>query len=201
MAACMWFGWGKTRLATSTVFGSLLTLAVSAEEPQRAQVEEARKATAELVAQVRGELLKAIETGDPLRAIVACKYTVPEISSAVSREYGARVTRVTLRPRNPALGWADAWEQSALMSFEQRVARGEKPDGMEHADIVSEPSGRFVRYVRALPLVPICAHCHGPADQMTEAIRSQLANDYPHDRAIGTAPGQVRGAVAFNKPL
>ncbi|MCK7534381.1 MAG: hypothetical protein MZV63_26870 [Marinilabiliales bacterium] len=31
---------------------------------------------------VRGELLKAIEASGPLRAIVVCKYTVPEIASA-----------------------------------------------------------------------------------------------------------------------
>ena len=194
-------GWRKARFSMAAVLGTMLTLAVSGEEPQRAQVEEARKATADLVAQIRSELLKAIETSGPLRAIVVCRYTVPEISSAVSRKYGARVTRVSLRPRNPALGWADAWEQSALLSFEQRVAKGEKPDGMEHTEIVTEPSGRFFRYARALPLAPICLHCHGPVDQISEAIRSQLANDYPHDRAIGTAVGQVRGAVIFKKPL
>ena len=82
-----------------------------AEEVPRAALEEARKAATELVGSVRGELVKAIEASGPLRAIVVCKYTVPEIASAVSRKYGARVTRVTLTPRNPVLGWGDAWEQ------------------------------------------------------------------------------------------
>lgn len=176
-------------------------LAADSEEPPRAALEEARKASTELVTSVRSELLKAIEASGPLRAIVVCKYTVPEISSAISRKYGARVTRVSLTPRNPSLGWGDAWEQKALMSFDERVARGEKAEGLEHAEVVNEPSGKYLRYMRALPVLPICVHCHGTAEQISEPIRAQLALEYPHDKAVGIAVGKVRGAVTFKKPL
>jgi hypothetical protein len=171
------------------------------EEPPRAALEDARKAAAELVNSVRGELLKAIEASGPLRAIVVCKYTVPEIASAVSRRYGARVTRVSLTPRNPALGWGDAWEQKVLMGFDERVAKGEKPDAMEHYEVVTEPAGRFLRYMRVLPMQPACMHCHGPVEQISEPIRAQLAHDYPFDKATGVALGKVRGAVTYKKPL
>jgi hypothetical protein len=177
-----------------------VTGASAADEASRPQLEEARRATTELLGQIRSELVRAIESSGPLRAIVVCKYTVPEISAAVSRKYGARVTRVSLRPRSPALGWADPWEQKALLAFEQRAARGEKADGLELFEVVDEPAGRFVRYARALPLVPLCTHCHGPVEHISEAIRSTLAIDYPHDRAFGTEVGQVRGAVVFKKP-
>jgi len=172
-----------------------------AEEVPRAALEEARKATTELVGSVRGELVKAIEASGPLRAIVVCKYTVPEIASAVSRKYGARVTRVTLTPRNPVLGWGDAWEQKVLMSFDDRVARGEKAEGLEHHEVVVEPHGKFVRYMRALPMLPICNHCHGLPEQISESVRNEIHHDYPHDRAQGIGVGKVRGAVTFKKPL
>lgn len=171
------------------------------EEPPRAALEDARKAATELVNSVRGELLKAIEASGPLRAIVVCKYTVPEISSAVSRKYGARVSRVSLTPRNLALGGGDAWEQKVLMAFDERAAKGEKPDAMEHYEVVNEPAGKFLRYMRALPMAPVCAACHGPVDQIAESIRAQLAHDYPHDRAVNIAVGKVRGAVTYKKPL
>jgi hypothetical protein len=171
------------------------------EEPPRQALEDARKASTELVLSVRGELLKAIEASGPLRAIVVCKYTVPEIASSVSRKYGARVTRVSLTPRNPSLGWGDAWEQKVLMAFDERVAKGEKAEGMEHFEVVAEPSGKFLRYMRALPTLPACMHCHGPADQISESIRSQLSHDYPHDKATGITLGKVRGAVTYKKPL
>jgi Protein of unknown function (DUF3365) len=184
--------------------GLLATLSsaqASKEEPPRAALEEARKAAGELVTAVRGELVKAIEASGPLRAIVVCKYTVPEIASAVSRKYGARVTRVSLTPRNPSLGWGDAWEQKVLMGFDERVAKGDKAEGMEHAEVVAEPSGRFMRYMRVLPMQPVCMSCHGGPEQISESIRNQLSHDYPHDKAVGLAVGMVRGAVTYKKPL
>ena len=183
---------------------ALLSLACPAaigEDVPRAPLEEARKAATELTAGVRSELLKAIDASGPLRAIVVCKYTVPEIASAVSRKYGARVTRVSLTPRNPSLGWGDAWEQTVLMDFDTRVARGEKAESLEHAEVTVEPSGKFLRYMKALPMVSACIHCHGPVEQISEPIRMQLAHDYPHDRATGLVVGKVRGAVTFKKPL
>ena len=175
--------------------------AAAGDEPPRPALEDARKASTELVTAVRSELLKAIEASGPLRAIVVCKYTVPEIASAVSRRYGARVTRVSLTPRNPSLGWGDAWEQGVLMSFDERVAKGEKGEGMEHFEVVAEPSGKFLRYMRVLPMQPACLHCHGPVEQISESIRSQLNHDYPHDKALGLVVGKVRGPVTYKKPL
>lgn len=192
------------KLIAATLLAALTGQVAAAghdEAARQAALEEARKASTELVTSVRGELLKAIEASGPLRAIVVCKYTVPEIASAVSRKYGARVTRVSLSPRNPSLGWGDAWEQKVLMGFDERVAKGEKADGMEHHEVVQEPAGKFMRYMRVLPMQPACMHCHGPADQISESIRSQLAHDYPFDRAIGVALGKVRGAVTFKKPI
>lgn len=171
------------------------------EEPPRAALDDARRATTELVTSVRGELLKAIEASGPLRAIVVCKYTVPEIASTVSRKYGARVTRVSLTPRNPALGWGDAFEQKVLMAFDDRLTKGEKPDAMEHYEVTSEPTGKFLRYMRVLPMQPVCMACHGPAEAISESIRNQLAHDYPHDKALNVQVGRARGAVTYKKPL
>ncbi len=190
--------------SSSILTALLLALAAGhglAEEPPKAALDEARRAATELVTATRGELVKAIEQSGPLRAIVVCKYTVPEIASAVSRKYGARVTRVSLTPRNPSLGWGDAWEQKVLMDFDERVARGEKPEALEAVEVVTEPSGRFLRYMKALPMQQPCMHCHGPAEQISESVRMQLAHDYPFDKATGVALGKVRGAVTFKKPL
>jgi hypothetical protein len=189
------------RVLVGAAFLGLVAPVCASDEPPRAALDEARKVSGELVSQVRSELLKAIEASGPLRAIVVCKYTVPEIASAVSRRTGARVTRVSLTPRNPALGWADAWEQKVLMDFDERVARGEKAEALEHAEVTTEPAGRFLRYMKALPMQPACMNCHGPVEQMSESIRTQLGQDYPHDHAVGLQLGRVRGAVTYKKPL
>jgi len=169
------------------------------EDDPRKLLDDTRKVSADLISQVRGELTKAIEFSGPLRAIIVCKYSVPEISSSLSRKTGWKVSRVSLKPRNPALGAPDMWEQRVLSDFERRAEKGEKTDDMEFGEIVTEPMGRYFRYMKALPVVPLCMNCHG--DKMSEAVRSQLATEYPHDKATGYQLGQVRGAVTIKRPL
>jgi hypothetical protein len=188
------------RHAATAVLTDLAAVTIAAEAP-KAAVEHARRAPAESVDRVRSELVEAIEASGPLRAIVVCKYTVPEIASAISRKDDARVTRVSPTPRSPPLGWGDAWERKVSMDFDERVARGEKAEGMEPVEITREPLGEFLRDMRVLPMQPACVHCHGPSGQITESVRSQLAHDDPRDRATGLALGKVRGAMTDQKPL
>ena len=163
--------------------------------------EESRKVADALVTQVRGELTRALESSGPLRAVVVCKYSMPEISSNLSRKHGWRISRVSLKARNPALGMPDTWEQRVLQHFDQQVSRGEKAGALEHGEVVSEPAGKYFRYMRALVMGPLCQACHGTPDQISEAIRAQLALEYPSDTAIGYRLGQVRGAVTIKRPL
>jgi hypothetical protein len=185
-----------------TLAGAAWTQQAAAPRIDEAQLlEESRKVALDLVTQVRGELTRALEFSGPLRAIVVCKYSVPEITSNLSRSTGWRVTRVTLRPRNPALGSADAWEQKVLIDFERRVEHGEHADDLEYREVVTEPQGRFFRYMKALPVGLLCVSCHGPPDRISEAVKAQIGLDYKGDKAVSYLPGQVRGAVSIKRPL
>lgn len=190
-----------TRLLPVLVLGIACVAAHAGNEDVAKLREESRKLTGQLLQQIRGELVREMERTGPIRSVIVCKYSVPELTSALSRQTGARVTRVSLRPRNPSLGAADTWEQSVLLDFDKRVARGEKAENLEYFEVVSEPQGRFFRYMRAIPMAPVCSGCHGPADGISEGVKAQLATEYPHDRATGFLPGQVRGAVVVKKPL
>lgn len=164
-------------------------------------VEQSRKVSTQLILQIGGEMRKEVEATGPMRAVMVCKYTAPEVASSISRMNGMRVSRVSLKPRNPALGYPDPWEQNVLVEFERRAAKGEKTDAMEFAEAVSEPTGIFLRYMKAIPTGKVCLACHGPVEQMSEAVKAQIANEYPHDRAVGFAEGSIRGAVTVKKPL
>ena len=184
----------------------LLTLATAAfgaahDDALRAFVEQSRKVSGELIRQIGGEMRKEVETTGPMRAVMVCKYTAPEVASSLSRLNGMRVTRVSLRARNPALGYPDAWEQNVLMEFDRRAARGEKTDAIEHAEVVNEPSGRYLRYMKAIPTGKVCLACHGPTEQISDAVKAQIASEYPHDRAVGFVEGSIRGAVSVKKAL
>jgi hypothetical protein len=180
---------------------AFLTIPALAADAARTLVDEGRTLATQIVSQVRGELVKELERTGPLRAITVCKYSVPEITSSMSRQTGMRVTRVSLRPRNKALGDPDAWEQKVLLDFEKRAAKGEKIEGLEYHELVDEPAGRYFRYMKAIAMAQPCMACHGPLNQISEGVRAQLAAEYPLDRAIDYQLGQVRGAVSVKKLL
>jgi hypothetical protein len=130
-----------------------------------------------------------------------CRNIAPELAGQLSRETGWRVARVSLRTRNPLLGTPDAWEQRVLAEFDRRAAAGEKPEALEIGEIVDEPAGRYYRYVKAIPVGSLCVTCHGPRDQLAPSIVEQLGKEYPHDRAVGYTPGQVRGGVTVKRRI
>lgn len=183
----------------------LLAAGGEASVPARAgeaatMIEQAREWTSQLQTQIRGDVVKELETGGPLRSLIVCKYSAPEVTSVLSRRHGARITRVSLRPRNPATGMADAWEQKTLQEFEARVARGDPGDRLEYGELVSEPAGRFYRYARAITVLAPCLVCHGSEAQLSPAVRAMLGDEYPKDAARGYAVGQVIGAVSVKMP-
>lgn len=175
--------------------------AAGAEPAVPALVEESRGLANRIVNQVRDELVRELERTGPIRAITVCKYSVPEITSNLSRQTGQRVTRVALRPRNRALAEPDAWEQQVLLAFEKRIAKGEKADALEFHEIVVEPAGRAFRYMKSIAVSQPCMACHGPVGQLSEGVRAQLQLDYPSDKAVEYQVGQLRGAISVKKPL
>jgi cytochrome c551/c552 len=176
--------------------------ALRAEGPEVRQLaDESRRVADQIVQQTQHELTRAMEVSGPLRAIIVSKYSMPEISSSLSRKTGWKVSLVALKPRNPALGMPDAWERKVLREFEARLARGEKPETVERSEIVSENGTRYFRFMKALPVTALCMNCHGPAEQLGPAVKALLAVEYPHDRAIGYRLGQVRGAATVKRPL
>ena len=174
--------------------------AQSADELRR-YLEDGRKVAAQFVRELGGELRRELEATGPLRSIIVCKFSAPEVASSLSRMTGWRVSRVSLRARNPALGQPDAWEHRVLVDFDRRAQGGEKPEAIEFAEVVTEPGGVFYRYMKALPVDRPCLQCHGPADSLSVSVKERLASDYPFDKATGYSLGQIRGAVTIKRPL
>jgi hypothetical protein len=162
---------------------------------------DARKVAAGMQASLASKLLGELQAKGPEAAIGVCTTLAPEVAAGISRTQGWRVTRVSLRTRNPVLGSPDAWEQGVLAEFDARAARGERPEAIEHAEIVREPQGRYFRYLKALPVAPLCVSCHGGPESIPPGVKARLAAEYPHDRATGYRPGELRGAISIKRPL
>lgn len=145
--------------------------------------------------------MKAIKEGGPESAIKVCKDIAPAMAGDISRQNGWKLTRVSLKVRNPLLGTADQWEQKTLMQYEDRLAKGENPEAMETAEIVNEPNGKYFRYMKAIVLQQGCVACHGSADKIPSAVKARLGEDYPHDKATGYLPGQLCGGVSIKREI
>lgn len=163
--------------------------------------EESRAVVMPFMKQLMAENQKAVSEGGPESAIRVCKDVAPKIASNLSRQHGWKLTRVSLKVRNPLLGTPDIWEQNTLKQFEKRLAAGEKPETLEAAEIVDEPAGKSFRYMKGIVLQPGCVVCHGTPEQIPDNVKARLAEDYPHDRATGYAPGQLRGGISIKRPL
>ncbi|MBL8448030.1 MAG: DUF3365 domain-containing protein [Zoogloeaceae bacterium] len=190
-----------TRSALSLMAGLGLASATLAADDLANLTADARDVTGQLLRQISGELKREYQLSGSLRSVVVCKYTAPEVSSALSRKNGVVVKRVSLRVRNPSLGSPDPWEQKVLEAFDRRRAAGESGEQIEFGEIVQEPVGRYYRYMKAIPMAEFCVACHGTREAISPATLAQIASEYPHDQAIGYAVGELRGAVTYKKPL
>ena len=186
-------------------FGTVVLLALcpmmaAAQDPDTL-LEGSRETAVQLMQQLGAQLRAELAKGGPDAAVAVCKIIAPELAGRVSREKGRRVSRVSLKTRNPLLGAPDAWEQRVLEKFDRRAAAGEKAETLEVSEVVQEPAGRYYRYMKAIPVQPFCLTCRGTAETIPAAVRERLRTEYPHDQATGYSAGQVRGAVTVKQPL
>lgn len=180
---------------------AFITVAPALAQQESKLLEETRKTVMTLPPKLVATLQAEIQKGGPAAAIGVCRTLAPQAVGEMSNRTGWRITRVSLKPRNPLLGTPDAWEREQLQDFDRRAAAGDNPAALEKGEIVTEGDARYFRYVKALPVQPLCLSCHGPADRITDDVRQRLDADYPHDRATGYSEGQIRGAISVKRPL
>ena len=161
----------------------------------------AKKAVAGLGQDLLAALQKEMASGGPAGAVGVCSDLAPSIAGRISRETGWRVTRVSSKVRNPLLGMPDAWEQKVLQDFQARAAKGEDIDKMSYSEVVTEPDGKFYRFMKAVAIKQPCLACHGTEGQIAPPVLAILKERYPHDAATGYKLGDLRGAISVKAPI
>lgn len=163
--------------------------------------EESRAVVGPFMQQLMAENKKAVTEGGPESAVKVCKDIAPKMAGDLSRQQGWKLTRVSNKVRNPLLGTPDEWEQKALKKLEKQLAKGAKPETLEVAQIVKEPNGKYLRYMKGIVLQSGCVACHGSESEISPATKARLSEDYPHDQATGYKPGELRGGVSIKRRL
>ena len=181
---------GRRRLFVLMGAALLAAPIPAAEDPLLAQ---SRDIARDFGDRLRAALQAAMVTGGPAGAVDICKEVAPQIASELSRTTGAQVGRTSLRVRNPR-NLATAWQADVLQTFEAQAAA----DPAAAPEYFERLGDGEVRYMKAIPAAGLCLACHGTA--LPEDVRGMLAELYPHDRAVGYEPGDVRGAFSIVWP-
>lgn len=181
------------------LLAALLSAPSWAQSP--ADIAELRTVAANLGGQLASELKKEASTNGAEAAVPVCRDKAPALAGELSRQTGWRITRVSLKPRNSLLGSPDIWEQQGLAQLQSRLSAGEKPETLELAEIVQEPNGRYLRYLKGAVTQQLCVSCHGTEKDIMPNLQAKISQIYPKDQATGFSVGQLRGAISIKKPL
>jgi hypothetical protein len=167
-----------------------------ADDPNAKYLEDSRKTAQEFMLKLGTTLKQQLQVGGAESAIGVCKQFAPALAAEYSGD-GRVVKRVSLKPRNAALGTPDGWEKQMLESFDNELAGGKPIGTMEKSAVVETADGRWFRYMKAIPTQPMCLQCHGQPYQISDGVKALLAKEYPNDQATGYSAGSVRGAVSI----
>ena len=186
------------RMTTLTSLLLTVPLLACTSQDLEPRAAASRAAAQEFMQDLKATLQQAMKEGGPVNAIAVCNEKAPAIATEMSAGKGWRIARTSLKVRNPANA-PDNWERAVLEDFEKRKAQGDKPEAMEHYEIVQQNGKQMFRYMKAIPTAEICTACHG--EQIGDEIAAKLKELYPADQATGFKPGDIRGAFTITQPL
>ena len=187
------------RHALLTGLAIVLTAGPASAQDEAALATEGKALIQRFSADLKSELLAAIEAGGPVNAIGVCHMRAPEIASDLSSTSGWSVARSSHRLRNPDNA-PDPYTEAVIEDFLAREAEGEQAADLTRAEIVEEDGRQAFRMVKAIPTGELCLTCHGGEDVPAD-VEAKLADLYPADKARGFALGQMRGVFTLRKPI
>jgi len=158
----------------------------------------AKAAIGAFASALKAELKNAMQQGGPVNAIGVCNATAMPITGKVSLEQGLRLSRVSLKNRNPA-NMPKEWQKEVLESFENRKAAGDDPATMAWSEVAAIDGQQQFRFMKAIPTGALCLQCHG--SNISPEVSARLAKLYPGDKATGYAEGEIRGAFVVTRNL
>ena len=154
-------------------------------------------AAGKLGSQLKAELSSAIKDSGPSGGVSVCRDRAPVIARNVSSDR-LRVGRTALRVRNPENA-PDDWERSVLEDFRSGIEQGSDPSTMEQWQVFEDGEKPYGRWMKAIPMGPKCATCHGST--IAEPVAETIQALYPEDAATGFQQGELRGAFSVRIAL
>ncbi|TWU41577.1 hypothetical protein Q31b_30280 [Novipirellula aureliae] len=145
-------------------------------DQQRSAIVAAKDA---LFQRLSERLMEAMMTQGPAQAIAVCQKEATQIANEVGDEHKLSIGRLGVRLRNPE-NTGPAWAAALI------EAKSETP-------VFTTLSNGNAAALLPIKLQSQCLMCHGPSEQISPDIQSQLAELYPGDQAVGFNEGELRG--------
>lgn len=168
--------------------------AYSSVRAENAQLEKSRYLVQSFGASLQTELKKGLAAGGLVQAVAVCKDRAPQLASELSRQSGAKVSRTSLRYRNPANA-PEPWQVKVLQEFENQTGGHDVASAQEYFIVEDDGTTRYMSEIRTSA---VCLTCHGKS--LPAELEARLEADYPHDRARNYDLGDVRGAFSVTWP-
>lgn len=139
-------------------------------------------------------LQQKIKEEGTLGAIEFCNINALAITDSLSREFGATISRITDRPRNPG-NTATGEEMKFISNFRSELSTGQVPEAL----IVRQDRNTNFYY----PIVTnkLCLQCHGtPESEISPEVFGKLQELYPDDQAVAYSSEELRGLWKVSFP-
>jgi len=169
----------------------LIGAAWGGSDQQRAH--ESRMVVRRFTETLNRVLQQSLREHGPIATIDVCASEAPAIAERLSIETGWQIRR-TARKLTNAANAPDAWESSVLEYFERSRRMGADLIDLEFFSIIDEDDRSKFRYMKPLPMGPLCLVCHGK--NVPREVSDVLDARYPDNRGKGFSLGDVRGAVS-----
>jgi hypothetical protein len=148
-------------------------------------VARADKAIAELQTTLIGRLKSELGKGGPQAAVTVCRDEAQQLTASIGAKHALEMGRTSHRVRNPANA-PRPWSSHYVASWAGARAAAAQP-------AVFELRAGRVGVLRPIGTMELCVMCHGPRETVQATIGEVLQASYPDDRAVGFAPGDLRG--------
>jgi hypothetical protein len=184
LALCAAVGCERNERPAPTTGSPALTNA-PADNPQpqtatkRTPQELAVQAKEAMFNELSTQLVSAMSNGGPALAIEACGKLAPKVAKEIGLKYDVSIGRTSARLRNSN-------NRTPEWAIPLPAEIPEKP-------IFKELVGGRTGALFPITLKVQCLTCHGPEENISADIRSELARLYPNDKATGFHEGDLRG--------
>lgn len=200
VTACLRFASRRLRATVALVLLALTLVAIPVKTqgppgaPQAAEARASHKAAAmaradaaiaELQATLLARLKEELGKGGVTAAVTVCRDEARQLTAMVGAKHGVQIGRTSDRVRNAANA-PRPWMSSHVAAFAGRKATDAPP---AIVDLPDEGIG----VLKPIGTADFCVMCHGAREAVAATIGPVLATSYPDDRAVGFAPGDLRG--------